>query len=990
MSNLKKTHINDLSEALKEVLDKLSHSETQLSHLFTDENVSLVEEEVEDVKKYLEEGGRGIVNGDLFHFPIPKKIIESHFSSLGGVAAQEEFGEETNKLLSLKIIDPMNIGYYSDVISDMAHREGFDFFHVRRFVVSTIEYITYLKLSDVSDFPLDVYYGFNESSFFIRIVSQVENFVIENIIDSFDTQSGDPYKTLLNETYKSTDLCSINHIEKSEKLMLTGLWCKNQSYDRTNGFSSLLIGDFDSCRDKRKEGVSNISSKVLLLKEEHDLKIKNLPGDGAENYELSDFDKTSNIVKIKRIVEFIVKSAMVEEIVNFSDIILEKYLQLYPDQKSIEELTEEDKKLITSCITDDEKRDILEDNVTVVTGTIDEDDYLDSILGSLESLSTNEATYMIKGSLEEEEEETVISGVTDDLNEGITRVSGGDIESDNAEVRISGVTEKMTDDVWKVKRSELVEEVKGKMNDLRGSADKATIEKEIKMIVNNRLNTTEEETNSFMMNLKEDATEDLLSKKDVSSSIDIRNRLEIEKLKGNLKLRDSQIGKMKKMLTSLKVDIEKIRKEKEENQKDLKRAQYESEKEVSQPIEITNHKEEIDNLQRKLRAKKEEANSGTNEEIKTEISDIEKQLIEKEATLELLEEKERMNQEEIKNLQEELKKKELEAKKVANADNSEKLQADINALNKKLELKDKTSKESADNSKQVVIASKLASKELETSKKQLRDKELVLERERSRFQTEIDKLKIQNEKLVQLNAENNSKQAALAKAGNSDLAGENDKLKSEIEQLKKKISVMYENSKVNDEVIETVSASDMLDDNKKVELENSKLKKEVSDKVSAIKALEIKLAAAERNNSNSINTIQRIKDSEAIVRAKEREVDSAKVMLKKFEEKLKEAQMELKKQEVKIKFLTAQSSSKSSAASSGSNGQAQGDAKSSQLVKKLENDNKKLQLLTKRTTDELTQKKGELNKMKVEKRTLENKLRDAERKMQSVNKKKAS
>ncbi|MDC1174031.1 hypothetical protein OAT67_01445 [Bacteriovoracaceae bacterium] len=958
MSNLKKTHINDLSEALKEVLDKLSHSETQLSHLFTDENVSLVEEEVEDVKKYLEEGGRGIVNGDLFHFPIPKKIIESHFSSLGGVAAQEEFGEETNKLLSLKIIDPMNIGYYSDVISDMAHREGFDFFHVRRFVVSTIEYITYLKLSDVSDFPLDVYYGFNESSFFIRIVSQVENFVIENIIDSFDTQSGDPYKTLLNETYKSTDLCSINHIEKSEKLMLTGLWCKNQSYDRTNGFSSLLIGDFDSCRDKRKEGVSNISSKVLLLKEEHDLKIKNLPGDGAENYELSDFDKTSNIVKIKRIVEFIVKSAMVEEIVNFSDIILEKYLQLYPDQKSIEELTEEDKKLITSCITDDEKRDILEDNVTVVTGTIDEDDYLDSILGSLESLSTNEATYMIKGSLEEEEEETVISGVTDD--------------------------------VWKVKRSELVEEVNGKMNDLRGSADKATIEKEIKMIVNNRLNTTEEETNSFMMNLKEDATEDLLSKKDVSSSIDIRNRLEIEKLKGNLKLRDSQIGKMKKMLTSLKVDIEKIRKEKEENQKDLKRAQYESEKEISQPIEITNHKEEIDNLQRKLRAKKEEASSSSNEEIKSEISDIEKQLIEKEATLELLEEKERKNQEEIKNLQEELKKKELEAKKVANADNSEKLQADINALNKKLELKDKTSKESADNSKQAVIASKLASKELETSKKQLRDKELVLERERSRFQTEIDKLKIQNEKLVQLNAENNSKQAALAKAGNSDLAGGNDKLKSEIEQLKKKISVMYENSKVNDEVIETVSASDMLDDNKKVELENSKLKKEVSDKVSAIKALEIKLAAAERNNSNSINTIQRIKDSEAIVRAKEREVDSAKVMLKKFEEKLKEAQMELKKQEVKIKFLTAQSSSKSSAASSGSNGQAQGDAKSSQLVKKLENDNKKLQLLTKRTTDELTQKKGELNKMKVEKRTLENKLRDAERKMQSVNKKKAS
>lgn len=1044
MSEVKKTHIDQLSEALKEVFDKVSHGEAELSHLVQDDNLLLSEEASTEVKEALASGSHGIVYGDLFHFPIPQKILETHLTQSGGVATQEEFGEETHKLLNLKVIDPMNIGYYSDVVSDIAHQEGFDFFHVRRFLVSIIEYVTYLKVSDISDFPVDVYFGFNDSCFFIRAVTPVNGFVLENITESFETESKDPYKTLLTEALQNSDLFSINHIENSEKLTLTGLWCKNPSFEKENGFPSLLVSKFNSCRDKTKEGVNNISSKVLLMKEEHDLKIKDLPGDGAENYELSDFDKTSNVVKIKRIVEFIVKSAEVEEIVDFNDTLLEKYLQLYPDQKSIEDLTEDDKKLIVDCITDDEKRDILEDNVEIVSGAVDEDDYLDSVLGSLEDLSANEATYMVRGTMEEEEESTTISGVTDDLSEDITRIGGSGEEKDDTEYRISGVTQKINDDNWKVKKSEMVAEVKGKINDLRGSADKATIDKEIGMIVRNHLGTNDEQSENFINALREDATEDILSKKELNSSVDIRNRLEIEKLKGNLKLRDAQLGKMKKMLTNLKTEVEKVRKEKDDAKQAQKVAEFEQAN-PKQPIEIQDHKAEIDNLQKQLRANElknqqnnevqkqkeseidklqqrialkkgeveqsemtpedaaelkrlqDELNSKEEEvnaikEISsgnTEIEKLKKMIAAKEAEADEATERELRDQEEIEKLQEELAAKKKEIKKVESKDQSEKLEGDIATLQKKLEVKEQQAVESKQASRDALINSKNANRELETVKKQLKDKELVLERERKRFEVELSKAKAQNEKLKERNAQQVSEKSELVQAGNGDVSKENEKLKAEVEQLKKKISFMYESNKASQETATSSDASDLKDEKKKLEIELAQLMKTSSDKDGQIKALEYKLQTAQQNSSNTQVSMQKIKEAETQMRQKEREADTAKKLLKKFEDKVKELQQEIKKQEVKMKFLAAQASNQGANKAANANGKGT-EANNTQLMKKLEIENKKLQMVAKKSTDELAQRKAELNKMKIEKKTLENKLRDAERKMQNLSKKKAA
>ena len=163
----------------------------------------------------------------------------------------------------------------------------------------------------------------------------------------------------------------------------------------------------------------------------------------------------------------------------------------------------------------------------------------------------------------------------------------------------------------------------------------------------------------------------------------------------------------------------------------------------------------------------------------------------------------------------------------------------------------------------------------------------------------------------------------------ADIKKKNDALERHVEELKKKISVVLENTKKNSD--EMVSGS-----------EYSRVKAELAEKNTKLsEAYTERKEAADQNKSLAFK------------------LKAAEQRIKSYSEKLEKA--------VNASKQMAESGM---------------DAKSAHRVKHLEKTNERLQALNNKTSDELAERKAELHKTKMESKALEAKIKELERKLQ--------
>lgn len=872
MSIVKKINIQNIETSHEGVQEFV----TQIQGLYSgtegkDEIVDLSSEKVclEKVaspKEFFEKNGELILNPELVYFPIIQEVLKRYLGLAGGISVQETFQESILKMYTLRMNEYLSSGYYSDLIVDSAFNEKFNFYYVRKFLYESLSFIQYLCEGGLAEFPIDVEYGFSENNYFVQMIFESEDLNIKNLTEAFKEEDNRaPYANLIMEMANNANFLEIYKIEKTSKVSILGVFNKADERFEDAYFPSVLIHSISGFQASDLNLKHGVTTKVEYLKESTALKNAKLPGDGTENYNVSLLDKASNLISVKRVTDF-VKLVGKDKNYDFQNLTIEDLdliLETYPDQKSLSSFTKVDKSIVIKALKEDLFYEALKDNVQIIEDSINEDEYLDSVLSSLENLDENEAVFALNGQR---------------FTEDVTIVSGDFDEKDDTKTVIKGVTQSIGKDVWKVKQLNVVEKVRGQINDLRGrGASKEEINNRIKSIVEAELGVDESAGQSFIKYINEDANEGSFEEVASQNIVDIRAKLELEKTKKSLRTRDAQIGKMKKLIDTMKDEISLLRKETGTTEVLVKTSVNE------------------DSLIEEATIAKEE-----NEILKTELSELKK---------------------ESKNIE------------IQKDREIEKIQNEI------FEYK----------------------KEIETLRKRSETQ-----------QNEINTSTVNTKESIQIEKENKS-------------------LSLQVDSLKNKINFLMESRKSAQSSNVGIKEFEVLKENySKKEKEVDAFQKENSKLNMIIKDLEKKVSISETNLGKVKDQSSEVKAAEAKLKAKDIEVEKYKKERLAFEEKLKEMQVEVKKQEVKMKFMAAQAEGAKSQNGQSSGGANPQDQKLAQLAKKLENDNKRLQMAAKKVSDELTEKKAELNKLKMDKKTSESKVRDLERKLAVLSKKVAA
>lgn len=888
----KKIFIGDkeLSDNLVELFVKLSIeyiSEGDGSdinyHLFGDSlsnSHAISFEKNDNLKDFIESKGRAIINPGFSQNNLAKVMIERFFNEVGGIDPSASITEFLDESFSLKITNPMTIGYYQDLITENAVLNNFNFIVIRNYLNSVFNFYSYLKHSDISEIPFSVDYGYSKNMFYIQVTANVKNFLLDNLLESINESNLDsPFYSAVKMALDNTHLTDIFTIEKGSKLCFSSIWSKSlENVD--DFFPSLLMHNLYTAKEVKAD--SNLLSKINIVKKHVNDDRLEYPGEHAVNFvDENGKSKNNNAVLIKKVVQFLegARSNSEEELLIFNTEKYKKYIVNFPQKEEAERLSDEDINLIIDCLNDRKKSESLNNEVQKIKDNIEDDNYVEKIVESLDELEDevqlvsgsdfDEEDVQVISGFEEEEDSIRISGTTDCLNEEVQVVSGFEEEEDDNKQHISGSTEEEESvqkikgsgnpiksdlinvkgqslkdknkdkfiikgsnpfdnkkEVWKVKGTKASGIIKEEIQRLKGAgASNADINQKIKSLLEDEFGDDLAGAEDFFDSLSDKAVDKSVAEQEMpQSSIfdnvhvdldfeipdddDVDTR-KVSMLEDSVKMRDQQLGKMKKLMDRMKKEVDRER-EATALLQDVGGTGVSGEKMREYITTSTELKSVVNSLEREMQAKQ---------------NIIEKEKKDKEAL--------------IRNYE--------------------------------------------------------------------REKQILLGK-LEKYETPLD--------------DGSTESVA-------DIKKKNDALERHVEELKKKISVVLENTKKNSD--EMVSGS-----------EYSRVKAELAEKNTKLsEAYTERKEAADQNKSLAFK------------------LKAAEQRIKSYSEKLEKA--------VNASKQMAESGM---------------DAKSAHRVKHLEKTNERLQALNNKTSDELAERKAELHKTKMESKALEAKIKELERKLQ--------
>jgi|GEM_PF-2521438 len=546
---------------------------------------------------------------EICDWDIPRAMIQRYFGGEGALSPEEGFQGIVLKANTLKITNDYSIGYYSDVISSFASKERVNPVQIRNFTTLCLSYLSYLAKASITAFPIEIDYGLSQNSFFIQIHCQSLKFFIENIVDSTqEAKSRDPFVSLMKEVISKVDLMEVYTLESSQKLVVTACWITNPNFIRTDFYNSLLIHQIQSFRETGRTRFGKIAETKPFFEElkgeQKSRVLESLP----KAYSVGESLKERiNLVLVKRVVNFLHKkwsdgdgNIQVPDTEDYDLDSLSKDLLVFPDQEAIKRINASEKEAILHNIFSHGIN--LNEEVERVKENIDTDDYLEGILSSLSKMSCDEAnvaiggfeedangipgqkedlekeSQMVKGEREDlTEESQMVKGEREDLTEENQMVSGEREEKEHRQVisggeesqkdektTITGTTDNIVSENWEVKRSQVLEKVKGRVNDLRNSkASNKEIDEEVKMIISSELGMDSDSSEKLANAISDDASDDWVQGNLDPINENIKQRIQLEKVSNQLSLRETQVGKMKKLINGLKSEVASLRNEKQ-------------------------------------------------------------------------------------------------------------------------------------------------------------------------------------------------------------------------------------------------------------------------------------------------------------------------------------------------------------------------------------------------------------------------------------------
>jgi chromosome segregation ATPase len=109
------------------------------------------------------------------------------------------------------------------------------------------------------------------------------------------------------------------------------------------------------------------------------------------------------------------------------------------------------------------------------------------------------------------------------------------------------------DEDWEFKRSKVVEEMKLQLNEMQGLS-KNEIDEKVQTIFENQLGISTGESEHFLEDFSDSVTEEIIEKGVDLINTEIREKIRLNKVEGQLENREKQVEKMNLLITKLKIE----------------------------------------------------------------------------------------------------------------------------------------------------------------------------------------------------------------------------------------------------------------------------------------------------------------------------------------------------------------------------------------------------------------------------------------------------
>lgn len=921
-------------------------------------------ERISEVRSFLKEKGDVIFNPEFVGTDIGRILLERFFTRSAVVQMEVAYEKILLKSFSTKFSNPLTVGYYTDIVTKFAHSEKADITGLRTFLSAATSFFTFLAKKDLGWFPLDVDYGVSNDALVIQITAPVSKMYKDYILQAItEEDSSNPFVGLIDICSKQSHALDLCYLEKSNKVIFTGIWLKNTISVGKSFFPTMLLSELYTYEEQRESRKNNITSKIMLTREEGEVNFEDIPGSVVETFEEKASHETGNLPNIKKLVKFIRKyrenedGAIPDVDLNLRDIA--KYLRKYPDQSIISQIEQEDRETILKCFKNESMELEIEETINTVKDSLDKEEYLQTVLDNLTELEIDDVV-KISSSLEEDERSSKVNGLKEN-KEVLKKVSGSNEKEEEHKIVISS-TESEKEPNLIVKSLDSSVEEKGVLKFKNLEAQNSSLEKSSKNLV-----------------VQEENVLDLRKEKIAQEEIELGN------IREEMRARNKRKHDQEELILSGEWE-EKKRKIAEKLNKNLEKIK--NGEEVSSIKTLEEELEEVfkdelgsDELGESLAKGITESSSERLVSEKLESVQKAKEKIEKEKVAQTL----AMRDEQILRM-----KKVLDTIKNENKTLKTKLYEESSS-----EGDDSSGLTNAEDSKEF----KILKGSVDSLKKEVSIRDIAYEKLK---ESQAIALENKGKQVEQLENRLNSVLDSQNKNGENDLAVKMKKVSNENRLLHSQIEV-------KDRTIENMSRRIEMgkqDINHKDSVELKRVKEQNIVALDAMRAfkteksnLESKLRVAERELKlkEAESTILRSKeispavDQAAQLRNKDNEIKAAKIENGKLADQVKSISIRCKQLEQKMKFLNAQveSANKSRGGMKSKSGNASSgrEAKLALKLKQLETSREKLSMDAQKMSAQLDSKKKEAVSLTTENNLLKNKMAELEQKLNKFERK---
>ncbi len=187
-----------------------------------------------DLKNFMMNNGKLIYNESWLSSSFGFFLLNKFFSEYGGVNLPDSY-PKFKELGSFKITNPFATGDYLDHLVYNAFENGMSGLSIKTYFDHILMYLTSVKNKGKVSFPIEVSYGIHQEVYGLQMHFYAHDLQIEDVTNSLSSSiNKTPEEYLLYISLQSSDFFDFTYLPEVKKVVLTGLWTKNEAIKSEN------------------------------------------------------------------------------------------------------------------------------------------------------------------------------------------------------------------------------------------------------------------------------------------------------------------------------------------------------------------------------------------------------------------------------------------------------------------------------------------------------------------------------------------------------------------------------------------------------------------------------------------------------------------------------------------------------------------------------------------------------------------------------------